>query len=243
MAGVPGRGGRWRGRGGRGIRWQAALLAGGAAGLRSERAPRPCPALSPATRSTAPVKTRHLPYHTVPHRTVPQVYNAYYHGFTTLRDLDPISDMQRNDHFVKLLRRLVDEHCERRGTQGGVGGGVSVGGGTMVVVVGHWWWWGMARGWLGGRGTWLPRLLPRLLRRCRRRAFLSCPDGAPSTPAVLAVPRCAALQPPCWMPWPRACARCAASPLWASSCRQAGAGRARAGSGPAGGVLAGGADA
>jgi hypothetical protein len=41
------------------------------------------------------------------------VYNAYYHGFATLKDLGPIADMQQNDHFVKLLRRLVDEHCEQ----------------------------------------------------------------------------------------------------------------------------------
>lgn len=40
-------------------------------------------------------------------------YNAYYHGFQTLKDLRPVADMQQNDHFVKILRRLVDEHCER----------------------------------------------------------------------------------------------------------------------------------
>ena len=39
-------------------------------------------------------------------------YNAYYHGFQTLKDLRPVADMQQNDHFVKILRRLVDEHCE-----------------------------------------------------------------------------------------------------------------------------------
>ncbi|EFN56714.1 hypothetical protein CHLNCDRAFT_21859, partial [Chlorella variabilis] len=51
-----------------------------------------------------------LPFIVVHNPNIKKVYNAYYHGFTTLRDLDPISDMQRNDHFVKLLRRLVDEH-------------------------------------------------------------------------------------------------------------------------------------
>ena len=39
-------------------------------------------------------------------------YNAYYHGFQTLKDLRPVADMQQNDHFVKILRRLVDEHCK-----------------------------------------------------------------------------------------------------------------------------------
>jgi hypothetical protein len=41
-----------------------------------------------------------------------QVYNAYYHGFATLKELPPVADMQQNEQLVRLLRRLVDEHCE-----------------------------------------------------------------------------------------------------------------------------------
>ncbi|KAL4853660.1 [3-methyl-2-oxobutanoate dehydrogenase [lipoamide]] kinase [Chlorella vulgaris] len=51
-----------------------------------------------------------LPYIVVHNPNIKKVYNAYYHGFATLKDLGPIADMQQNDHFVKLLRRLVDEH-------------------------------------------------------------------------------------------------------------------------------------
>lgn len=41
-----------------------------------------------------------------------QVYNAYHHGFATLRALPPVASMQQNAELVSLLRRLVDEHCE-----------------------------------------------------------------------------------------------------------------------------------
>ena len=39
-----------------------------------------------------------------------QVYDAYFHGFTTLKGLPPVTDMAGNDALVRLLRRLVDEH-------------------------------------------------------------------------------------------------------------------------------------
>lgn len=51
-----------------------------------------------------------LPYIVVNNPNIKRVYNAYYHGFQTLKDLRPVADMQQNDHFVKILRRLVDEH-------------------------------------------------------------------------------------------------------------------------------------
>lgn len=45
--------------------------------------------------------------------SIAQVYNAYYHGFTTLRDLPPVRDLHQNAALATLLRRLVDEHCAR----------------------------------------------------------------------------------------------------------------------------------
>ena len=50
--------------------------------------------------------------HHYPGTAVLQVYNAYYHGFATLKELPPVADMQQNEQLVRLLRRLVDEHCE-----------------------------------------------------------------------------------------------------------------------------------
>ncbi|KAL4447906.1 hypothetical protein ABPG75_005125 [Micractinium tetrahymenae] len=51
-----------------------------------------------------------LPYIVVNNPNIKKVYNAYHHGFATLRALPPVTSMQQNADFVALLRRLVDEH-------------------------------------------------------------------------------------------------------------------------------------
>ncbi|PSC73841.1 pyruvate dehydrogenase kinase [Micractinium conductrix] len=51
-----------------------------------------------------------LPYIVVSNPNIKKVYNAYYHGFATLKSLAPVTSMQQNEVFVGLLRRLVDEH-------------------------------------------------------------------------------------------------------------------------------------
>lgn len=51
-----------------------------------------------------------LPYIVVNNPNIKKVYNAYHHGFATLRALPPVTSMQQNAELVALLRRLVDEH-------------------------------------------------------------------------------------------------------------------------------------
>ncbi|KAL4442411.1 hypothetical protein ABPG77_004995 [Micractinium sp. CCAP 211/92] len=51
-----------------------------------------------------------LPYIVVNNPNIKKVYNAYHHGFATLRALPPVASMQQNAELVSLLRRLVDEH-------------------------------------------------------------------------------------------------------------------------------------
>ena len=58
-------------------------------------------------------------------RCLQKVYNAYFHGFTALKDLPPIASMQQNEQFSQLLRRLVDEHGAAWGTASEESSGVA----------------------------------------------------------------------------------------------------------------------
>ena len=42
-----------------------------------------------------------------------QVYDAYYHAFTVLRDMQPVTCFEGNSELDTVLRRLLDEHGEQ----------------------------------------------------------------------------------------------------------------------------------
>ena len=51
-----------------------------------------------------------LPYIVVTNPNIMKVYNAYFHAFTTLRDMPRVESLEDNEKFSKVLKRLVDEH-------------------------------------------------------------------------------------------------------------------------------------
>jgi hypothetical protein len=52
---------------------------------------------------------------------IQRVYMSYFHAFETLRVYPPVTSLAGNNDFCALLRRLVDEHGEGGGVQGGQG--------------------------------------------------------------------------------------------------------------------------